>query len=461
MKFLTHRVLFALPALCVLAGCSNRLICSHALPEAPPQWQYIPSCDAAIREWPDGCWWHVFANEELNGLIACALEGGLDLYIAQSRIRQAEANLLKASASFFPSIDGLFSTTRRKSPNEEGGSTGSTSYEIQLDTSYEVDLRGKNRAQVRSAKESVNAARYEWERTRLNLIVSIATTYFQLLATQDRIALNQQSEENLAENLALIDKRYKAGSISQLDLLQQRTLLERVRAILPSLQQQRIELTNALAVLVGIEPERIVLYGGSLDEVAAPRHLPTGIPSELICRRPDLLKAEADLKAARADIHVAKTAFFPSLTLSAQGGFRSSHFSDLLSSDRIFSQIAAQTAGKIIDNGALRADLLFTRARHSELLYFYHQTILSAFREVENALAGIDTARRSERAQEIVFSDAAETSRLAKSRYFGGRTDLLTLLDAQRSQLEANDAYIQAQLVELNSYVNLFSSLGG
>ncbi|BBK41327.1 RND transporter [Allostella vacuolata] len=404
-------------------------------------------------------WWRLFDSLELNALQSAARADNLELAAAVARIEQADALVRVAGANLLPSVDFSSSGSRRRSAGD-GGQRYSNQFGLSLSASYEVDFWGKNRAATRSASWAAAASRFDRQTVALGIASSIANTYFAILTAQDRLRL---AESNLAiaeRSLAAIRARTEVGTATALDVAQQENLVLQQRASVPPLRQQIRQNTNALAVLTGRTPDQVTIEGGSLSGVTIPAVEP-GIPSDLLLRRPDLRQSEAQLEAAEADVVVARAALYPRIQLTADGGLQSTALRSLFEPTAVFWSIAAGLTQPVFDAGRLQAQLAQQRARHGELVANYQQAILSAFRDVEDALAAIDQTAQQERLQQAVVANARRAFEISEARLREGTIDLLTLLNTQQTLFQAQDSLAQIRLARLQGAVGLFQSLGG
>jgi NodT family efflux transporter outer membrane factor (OMF) lipoprotein len=399
----------------------------------------------------DGDWWKTFSSAELQSLVQEALAGSPDLAIAAERVRQAEAQLQVAGSSLFPTLDLAFST--RKARDSESSSTS-------LSASYELDLWGRNAAGVRGAEQSLRATAFDRDAARLTLIAGVATSYFEVLSLRGRLAV---SRENLAIGgrvLAVVEARARNGAVSPLDVARQQAAVLSQRAGLLSLEQQERQTLAALAVLTGRLPEGFRLQAATLADLAVPSIDP-GLPAELVTRRPDLAAAEAALSGANADLSAARAALLPSIQLTGSAGVASSSLLAFLGGSSTGLAIAASVLQPIFDGGRLRGNVKIAESRERELVENYRKAILSAFADVETALAAAARLAQREALQVQVEARAREALRLAEVRYREGADALLSVLDAQRTLFDAQDQLALTRLDRLEAAVALFRALGG
>ncbi|BBK33227.1 NodT family efflux transporter outer membrane factor (OMF) lipoprotein [Stella humosa] len=453
---LLHSVLL-LP---ILAGCAG--LDARVPPATTPSqaaWVGATGADQPLPPAPD--WWRSFESLELNALQSAARADNLEIAAAVARIEQADALVRVAGANLLPTVDFGANTSRSRSGGGSGGSASYRSqYSLSLSASYEIDFWGKNRASARGAQWAAASSRFDRETVSLGIASAIANTYFAILTAQDRLRL---AENNLAiaqRSLDAIRARTAVGTATALDVAQQENLVLQQRAAVPPLRQQIRQNTNALAVLTGRTPDAITIDGGSLSGVTIPA-VAAGLPSDLLERRPDIRQSEAQLGAAEADVVVARAGLFPRVQLTADGGVQSTALRLLFEPGAVFWSVAAGLTQPIFDAGRLQAQLAQQRARYGEQLANYRQAILSAFRDVEDALAAIDQTGQQERLQQAVVANARRAYEISEARLREGTIDLLTLLNTQQTLFQAQDALAQIRLSRLQAAVGLYQALGG
>jgi NodT family efflux transporter outer membrane factor (OMF) lipoprotein len=438
-----------------LTGCATTSPMLSPKVSAAPAWNEAAS-GAAVT--PD--WWNTFGSEELKGLVDQALAGSPDLAIATERVRQAEAQVNIAGASLFPTLDlGVGSSTR--TTNNDRGSVTTKASSAVLSASYEVDLWGRNRAGVRSAQAGLEATAYDRDTARLTLISGVASGYFQVLSLRSRLTV---ARENLtiAERVRdLVSARARNGAASQLDLSRQEATVLSQRAALMPLEQQERQTLAALAVLIGHVPEGFDVKATGVSDLAVPA-ISAGLPSELLTRRPDLASAEAQLRAANADLAAARAALLPSIQLTGSAGTASAALLSFASGGATSTiGLALSLLQPIFDGGRLRGQKAVAESREREVVETYRKVILAAFEDVENALVAANRQAQQETIQADVQTQAGEALRLAEVRYREGADDLLTVLDAQRTLFSAQDQLAQIRLNRLDAAVSLYKALGG
>lgn len=423
------------------------------------QWlEATPTTDAAI---PSAEWWRSFESSRLDALIAEAFEGNPDLRAQGERVIQAELALRVANASLFPSLNLSANSNRNYNDGNSGGtSTTRKGTTLNLAASYEVDLWGRVSASIASGEASLAASHHDYDGARLSLAASVASAWFQHLASVERLKIAQENLIIAERVFKVVEARYRHGAVSSLDLSRQTTTVLSQRALIDPLEVQVRQTRMALDILCGRPPSppsnesSDTLVGLAIPAIDA------GLPSELLLRRPDIAGAEARLAAAAANVGAARAELFPSITLSAGGG---------LATDTLFSlahpasvvQFSTAILQTIFDGGRRRAQVETARSRERELLETYRETILSALQEVEISLSNAARDARQEEAQTLILIEAERGLRLAELRYSTGADDLLSVLDAQRTLFSVQDQLAQLRLARLTGAVNLYKALGG
>lgn len=421
---------------------------------------------------PELDWWCAFKSRELTVLMEEAQTVNLDIAAATARILQADAQARTAGAALLPIVNGDGSWTRSKSAASGGGtvtSGGTTTtggradhntFVGSLSASYEIDFWGKNRDALLAAESTANANRFDRDTVALTTYASVANAYFQVLASQDRLATANRNIASAQRILNAIKARVSAGTSSDLDLSQQETVLANQQALVPPLRQTLAQNQNILATLVARPPESINITGGSLNGIAAPRVTP-GLPSELLVQRPDIRRQEQQLASATANVGSARAQFFPTIQLTGQGGYQSVALAALFTPNSMFYSAAVGLTQPIFDGGAIQANFDLTKAQQDELLQTYRKTVISAFADVDNALVSIRQTAERLRLQRIVVRSSRRAFDLSERQLTIGTIDIVTLLNTQLTLFQAEDALSQAQLAWLQSYVSLYQALGG
>jgi multidrug efflux system outer membrane protein len=422
----------------------------------PPQWTAAGDSPA---NWPSAEWWRGFNSPALDALIAQSQQHNDDIAGAIARVREADAQARIAGAPLLPSLDASFDAAREKVSTQGGHSTAS-SFGPSLNASYELDFWGKNRAARDAAVATANASRFDRTTVELTVMTSVANTYFEVLALRDRLDIANQNLSAAQSLLDGLNKQLRAGIVNGLDVAQQATTVANLSAAIPPIRQQLRQTQNALAILAGNAPEALNISDGKLADLSQPPVSP-GLPSDLLARRPDVAEAEAQLISANADVAAARAAFFPSIDLTASGGYASSALHGLIDPSNTVFSLAAGITQPIFEGGALRGQSDYAKARYDELLSTYHKTVITAFGNVEDALVALEqTADQQQRQQQAV--DAAQHAfDFAQKQMHVGTIDVLTLLNTETALFTAQDALVQVRIAHFEALVNLYSALGG
>ena len=451
MKSPNWRILGLIPLLC---GCS--LAPEYRRPEAvaPKQWKHESPVSASVSTEVSANWWKLYGSTELDRLIAEALNSNMDLAAAGQRISQFRAQAKIAGAPLWPAVGAAGGFDYADST--QAGS-GSGIWQGRWTLSYEVDLWGGLRAARDAARANADTARFTFDALRLVVMGDVAQSYFAILGLKERKRIADENLKNISEVLDIIISRFEEGAASALEVAQQRTERANAAASVAALDQQIAQSENALAILLGRAPQQFNVAGYSLQPILIPKAQPSE-PATLFDRRPDIRSAEAGLIAAQADIGIARAAFYPRLQLGADNIFTAATMSQPAG---IAVALASSLSQPIFQGGRLEGELERTLARRNELVETYHKTILTAYREVEDALVlGNQSTLRRDKFTLSVRS-AKDAYELARDRYLAGATDYQTLLNVQRSLLNAQDSEVQAHVDVLSSSVLLFKALGG
>nr|WP_224043611.1 efflux transporter outer membrane subunit [Cupriavidus respiraculi] len=470
--------LATLAAALILAGCS--LAPTYKVPETASvpafkeaqaaqdegaQWKVATPAEGAAR----GEWWKVFGDAELDRLIAAANANNQDLAGAAARLKQARAFTGVAEADLYPQLSvGLDPTRSQPSAASQGLPDGTrvspqTVLKARAFASYEVDLFGRVADSVRAARAEGDAAEDLYRSVQLALQADVAQSYFALRTLDSDRELLKATIALREDAVKLLKRRFDAGETTDLDPARAEAELGTARADLAGIERRRANQEHALAVLTGVPPAQFALAARPFD--AAPVAIPAGLPSELLERRPDIAQAERLMAAANARIGVAKSAFFPRITLTGLFGFESGDLSNLFRwSSRTWMLgplIGSTIAAPIFDGGRNRANLNAARAQHEETVAGYRQTVLVAFREVEDSLADVRWLSQQATALDGALAGARRAQRISRSRYDAGAVDYLTVIDADRTVLQSQREANQVAGLRAAATVSLVRSLGG
>ncbi|MFG0632526.1 efflux transporter outer membrane subunit [Pseudomonas sp. xss_2] len=446
-----------------LAACTSSPAPSAAI-EPPATWQ--AATDQTARGFADAQWWQAFASSELDQLIERARRDSHDLAAAAARVRQAQARATIAGAPLLPELQVGLDSSRQHLLHGQGyeqldvdsSERTSTSFDARLSASYEIDFWGGVRAARDSALRSLDASRFDRQTVELTLLSSVANSYLSALALQEQLRIARLNLDNARNVLRLVQARHNSGSATRLELAQQRSLVAAQERQLPLLEQQWQDSRVTLATLLGQPVQQLGPSQASINALRWPR-IGSGVPSELLARRPDIAAAEARLAAASANVQVARAAMLPKLTLGADLGSGARTLVDVFSSP--YYTLTAGLAAPIFNNGRLRASHQLAQAEQAELLEDYRASIVAAFADVEKALNATHGVERQRQWQDQEVEQSRIAFDLAQQRYAAGAETLLTVLESQRTLYQAQDQQAQLQLSQLQASVALYKALGG
>jgi len=429
-------------------------------PQASSPWKLASPSDTKNR----GRWWEIFGDAQLNELEAQVDVANQDLKVAESNYRQARALAQQARAGYFPTVTGGAAAQRyRQSPNVPGRTTQTVGpnndFLLPLDVSWEIDLWGRVRRSVESSQASAQASAGELETVRLSLQSELASDYFDLRGLDAERELLEQTLVAYRKALELTQNRYSGGIASQADVALAETQLKTTLAQTIELGVQRAQLEHAIALLIGKPPSEFALAAAPYSE--APPAIPVGLPSELLERRPDIASAERQIAAANAQIGVAQAAYYPTVTLAAVFGFESGDFSNWLSwSSRLWS-LGAAGSETIFDAGRRRAVTDQAQAAYDGTVASYRETVLGAFRDVEDNLAELRILAQEAQAQDDAVTSSKRSLTLTTNRYVGGAATYLDVVVVQAVALSNERTSIQISRRRMTASVRLIKAVGG
>ncbi|MCL7990542.1 MAG: efflux transporter outer membrane subunit [marine benthic group bacterium] len=403
-------------------------------------------------------WWELFGDPVLRDLVQEALEQNRDLQVALARIAEARAQAGFTKADLYPRVNIGAGADLSESWTSDGSSVPTRNVFLAADVFFEVDLWGKLRRSNEAAFQELLATEEAYRSVTITLVADVASLYLQLRDLDNRLRISERTLDARQEALEIIRVRFEAGVVPEVDLNQAEIQAYEAEASVESFRRLRTQTENAISVLLGRAPESIE-RGLALAEQELPPEIPVGLPSELLQRRPDVLQAERQLAAQTARIGVAEALKFPSLTLTGTGGV-----SDDLTDGGLTTGIlglGAQLFGPLFNAGKNQRRVEIEQARTEQLLYTYEQSILTAFREVEDAIVATNTYRDEYEARQRQVESATSAAELSWVRYEGGLTSYLEVLDLQRSQFSAELAASQTLQLHLSSIVQLYKALGG
>lgn len=443
----------------LLAGCAGGPVQRPDVP-LPAGWEQVPAQSAPADAEPVSAqWWRSFGSQRLDEWIETRLDAGPDLYIGAERVLQARMALRSASSARFPDASVSASSSRSRSDAPGSAPVDRESTSAGVSVGYEVDLWGRVAADVRGARANYAATQYDFETLRIATAATLAATYFQMLATGERLAIARENLAIAERVLGIVDARFRNGVATSLEVSQQTTAVLSQRTAIVPLETQQRQLASAMALLLGEVPQGFDASGETFAQLSVPQVAP-GLPATLLTRRPDLAAAEADLVAAAADVHVARTSLLPSISLSGSGGLSSAELLSL--TNPATSVSAALSMGlTLFDAGRRNAQIQTARSQQRVAVETYAAAVRSALKEVDDALGNADVGARQELSQQETVAQARRSLELSELRYREGADDLLSVLDSQRVLFQAQDSLIQTRLSRLNAALDLYRALGG
>ncbi len=440
----------------LLSGCMVGPNFQPPKPQAPLEYrtQVMPGLPTGELKW-----WELFDDPQLYSLVSSALENNRDLKIAVSRIEQARANLGFTRADLYPRLDiEAGAQTGNFAGGNRSTSTNSTIY-LAAPLSWELDFWGKFRRATAAAQADLLASEYGLKVVQLSLISAVASNYYQLLDFHRRLDIAQDTLESRIESLRIIQARFDKGIIPELDVNQAQIQREIAAAAVP-LYQRSIEKTeNALSVLVGQLPGDIET-GSFLYRQTAPPDIPVGLPSDILQRRPDLHQARYLLQAQTERIGVAEALRFPALSLTGSLGIASTELGSVSNRGGVWS-VGGRILGPLIDFKKNKSRVEGETRLAEQALYNYENLVLSAFREIEDALVEVASYRTELAAVERQYKAAKNANHLSKERYDKGVSSYLEVLDTERTLFNVDLDRSNLQRQYFIAYVNLYKALGG
>ncbi len=450
-----------------LTGCVGGPAYKRPFVSVPPKWAVEPARgtspgDAPVTEQ----WWKSFHDPELESLISRAVAENLDLQHAAARVEEARANRGLVRSNDAPQVTATVSGTRNRqmvvgvAPAAFPFETNR--YQGLFDMSWEADVFGRIRHQFQRATADLAAQEEDRRNVLITLLGDVATNYAQVRGFQLRLKIAERNIRIEQETLDLTRALAAAGQATDRDVAQAEAQMESTRAVVPQLETGRDVSIHRLGVLLGSEPGSLVQELAEASPLpVAPEAVPVGLPSELLERRPDIRRAEAQLAAATARVGEARADFFPRFSLTGAAGRQSTQLSLLpLGVGNIFS-FGPSVSLPVFTAGRIRSNVAVQQARVKQAAAVYRSTVLGALEETKNALVGYaNEQERSERLERVIRADRTALE-LAQAQYQAGLADFLTVLDAERALSENEDQLAQSQTGVVTRLVFLYKALGG
>jgi multidrug efflux system outer membrane protein len=455
---------------CALAsGCTVGPNYKRVTAPVPAKWDVSePWRESAPKDGvAKGEWWSPFHDDELNGLEKQALDANQTIKISAARLEQARASAALQIATQFPNLSVAPLVERQRisgnrPPNSAIPVTSAVTqnvFTLPFTAGYEVDLFGRRRRSIEAAQASYQANAADLENVRLVIAAELAGDYFTLRQLDTELGILNRTVETLEKGLQLVDSRHKGGVASGLDVAEEETLLHTTRTQAILLKQQRKQFEDAIAVLVGKPAPDFHLSPKELQD--APPALDAGLPSDLLERRPDVAEAERQMAVANAQIGIARAAYYPSLNLFGTGGWQAADIAKLINVQSTFWAVGANVAESIFTGGSRRAQVQFAKAGYDANVAAYRDSVLNAFREVQDDVTGLTVLDQANQSQQQAVDSARRTLDIASSRYTGGLVNYLDVVNAQQNLLNSEQQLAVIHGQRLVTSVLLIKALGG
>ncbi len=444
---------------------------------APDAWKtQAPWAQAAPKDAiPKGTWWQVFHDPALDAYEQQLLQANQSLMAARDRLDQARSLARVATANFFPQVGADPSAVRERgsgnrplngaSPVAVNGVTQpirpytQNVYTIPFSLNYEADVFGRVRHNVEAANASLQSTAADLGNVQLILTAELAADYFTLRELDAEYKVVQESVEYERKGLQLVQNRHDGGVASGLEVAQQATVLDSTISQESLVQQTRAQYEHAIAVLVGQPASAFSVPAAPLD--ATPPPVPLGVPSDILERRPDISTLEREMTYENAQVGIARSAFYPHITLSGSGGYQSTDIASLLNAPSLFWSIGADALEPLLQGGRNRANLAAARAGYEQAVANYRQSVLTAFQQVEDGISNLSTLSQALSTQDAAVADAKKALDIANNRYVGGVTNYLDVITAQTTLLNSQRLETQLRGQQMVSSVYLVKALGG
>ncbi len=446
----------------ILSGCMIGPDYQRPVVEKPDSFRY------AVKEAQDTSnlsWWRQFQDPVLDSLINEALANNKNVKIAAANIEQAAGILTQVRSPLFPQVSYSGSAARQRAsemnatPIPNYVSNPQNAYQIFAGATWEIDLWGRIRRLSESAQASLLATEEVRRGVILSLVASVANTYIQLCGLDEQLLIAKNNMISYGEAVKLFELQHKYGQVSRMTVEQARTRYETAAATVPQIESQIVQTENALSILLGRNPGPIS-RGKSLHDLAL-LAIPSGLPSQLLERRPDVAQAEQNLIAANAQIGAAKALYFPTISLTGSYGQASEDLSDLFKGPARQWVYSGSITGPIFTAGAISGQVRQAEAARTAALLAYEQSIQSAFADVENVLIARVKIEEQLQAQGRLVDAAREYTRLARLQYKGGYVPYSTVLQAEEQLFPAELNYTQYKASLYTSLVNIYKAMGG
>ena len=464
----------------IVALLASALLCSGcvrtrpAQPEivAPPSWSSAAPDTVQSPTGDLSQWWTRLGDPVLSDLIVQALKKNTSLRTARANLREARAERNLAAANRFPTVTGTVSGSGSKS--NSAGSSASNTFSAELDASWDPDVFGAKRQALRAADADLATSAADLQSTQVALIAEVATDYVDLRSDQTRLEIARRNEASQAETLQLTEWRAQAGLVSSIDVEQARSNLEQTRATIPTLETSAAQSKHELSVLLGLSPGALNPQLATTAPIpSAPDTLMVGIPAETLRQRPDVRAAEQKIVAETARLWQKDAARYPTFSLSgsfileqllggtALGVVTGSTLTSLTASTSTTESGLGSITQTFFDRGRIRQQIEIQNTVQEQAVISYESTVLTALKDVENALVSFQNSRQRLQALNQASEAARNAAQLAHNRYSAGLIDFQTVLDTERTALTIEDSVAQTQADRTTALIQLYKALGG
>lgn len=452
LKILTLLVVLTLS---ICFSCSQMPVYTRPDVQKPDDWLFKINITKAQSE---RLWWQSFNDEVLNSLIEEGLKANIDILIATARVEEYIGRYMSASGGLYPQVN-LGGSVLRNRTTTIGETITGNNLNLNFNLNWEIDFWGRLKSIDESAKAQLLSAEDAKEALLLTIVSSIVESYMNILSLDEQLRIAKETAKSRKDYYEIFKLRFEGGLISELELNQAKSEYESTLATIPSLERQIAQQENGLSILIGSNPKPIKRTT-SLNKLTTPS-IPSGLPSDLLQRRPDIMQAENDLISANAQIGVARAAFFPTISLTGAFGWASNDLSNLFKDSSNTWSWGASVTAPIFRGGTLRGNLKTAEAQQKQALLKYQQVIQRAFKEVEDAL--IEHTKNSQQL-EIQYrqvSSLRDYAEVARMRYENGYTSYIEVLDAERSLFNAELSLTQTKTALMKSVISIYKSMGG
>ncbi|HEY2050433.1 MAG TPA: efflux transporter outer membrane subunit [Caulobacteraceae bacterium] len=444
------------PLAVLMAGCALKPEPVDPPPPTPPAWREPVSQGA----WPSRDWWSNFGSTELDSLVTEAEKNNEDLAAAEARVHQADAQAKIAGAALLPSVTAGAAPYATQHLSPAGRERRYQNFSGVIQASYEIDFWGKNHAARNAARSEAKASAYDRQVVDMTIVSGVATTYFQLLSLREQLTTAEANVTQAKKLLTDVKDMEQGGLATETEVVQQQSVVDTVSEQIAPLREQEAHALDALAILVGENPESLQVKAQSLAGIKIPTPV-AGLPSELLTHRPDVQADEQRLAAARANITVARAQFLPSFNLSATAGVEAMAMGGGMIGPELLYNMAFSAMQPIFEGGRLTGQLHLSQSQKAEMLADYIQSTRQAYADVEDALASVNATNEEEQTDQRALDEADASVGITKTSNGGGIIGTMPVQSAYAATFPGRMAVVQAHTARLQSMVSLYRALGG